>query len=87
MSVIIVKNLLQERLVVACGFNSCDSRALKHRLNSCGIWAWLLPSVRDLPGSGIEPASPALAGGFFTSEPPGKHPLLVLYRAALSQSK
>ena len=26
----------------------------------------------DLPGSGIEPVSPALAGGFFTTEPPGK---------------
>ena len=23
----------------------------------------------DLPGSGIEPVSPALAGGFFTTEP------------------
>ena len=26
---------------------------------------------RDLPNLGIEPASPALAGGFFTPEPPG----------------
>ena len=26
----------------------------------------------DLPDSGIKPMSPALAGGFFTSEPPGK---------------
>ena len=26
----------------------------------------------DLPGSGIEPVSPAWAGGFFTIEPPGK---------------
>ena len=24
----------------------------------------------DLPGPGIEPVSPALAGGFFTTEPP-----------------
>ena len=29
----------------------------------------------DLPGSGIEPASPALAGGFFTTEPPGNQTL------------
>ena len=28
----------------------------------------------DLPRSGIEPMSPALAGGFFTTEPPGKSP-------------
>ena len=26
----------------------------------------------DLPGSGIEPVSPALAGGSFTTEPPGR---------------
>jgi len=26
----------------------------------------------DLPGSGIEPVSPALAGEFFTTETPGK---------------
>ena len=26
----------------------------------------------DLPGPGIKPASPALAGGFFTTESPGK---------------
>ena len=25
-----------------------------------------------LPGPGVEPVSPALAGGFFTTEPPGK---------------
>ena len=26
----------------------------------------------DLPDPGIEPTSPALAGGFFTAEPPRK---------------
>ena len=26
----------------------------------------------DLPNPGIEPVFPALAGGFFTTEPPGK---------------
>ena len=26
----------------------------------------------DLPNTGIEPSSPALAGSFFTTEPPGK---------------
>ena len=26
----------------------------------------------DIPYPGIEPESPALAGGFFTTEPPGK---------------
>ena len=39
-------------------------------------WSGLpFPTPGDLPDSGIEPtfpASPALAGGFFTTEPPGK---------------
>ena len=35
----------------------------------------LFPSLGDLPSSGIEPVCPmssVLAGGFFTTEPPGK---------------
>ena len=36
-------------------------------------WSGLpFPSTGTLPNSGIEPAYPALAGGFFTTEPPGK---------------
>ena len=35
-------------------------------------WSGLpFPSPGDLPEPGIEPASPALAGGFSTTEPPG----------------
>ena len=30
------------------------------------------PSPGHLPDPGIEPMSPVLAGGFFTTEPPGK---------------
>ena len=41
-------------------------------------WGGLLfPPPGDLPDSGIEPTSPtspALAGRFFTTEPPGKSP-------------
>ena len=32
------------------------------------------PPPGDLPDPGMEPASPALAGRFFTTEPPGKPP-------------
>ena len=36
-------------------------------------WSWLpFPTPGDLPDPGIEPTSPALAGGLFTTEPPGK---------------
>ena len=34
---------------------------------------WPFPSPGDLPEPGVELASPALAGGFFTTDsPPGK---------------
>ena len=35
-----------------------------------GVSAFSTPG--DLPDPGIEPTSPALAGGFFTTEPPRK---------------
>ena len=36
-------------------------------------WSELpFPSLGDLPNPGFEPMSPILAGGFFTTEPPGK---------------
>ena len=36
-------------------------------------WSGLpFSSPGDLPDLGIKPTSPALAGGFFTTEPPGK---------------
>ena len=37
-----------------------------------GHLAKLPHGIRDLPGPGIKPVSPALAGRFFTTEPPGK---------------
>ena len=38
-------------------------------------WSGLpFTSPGDLPDSGIKPKSPALAGRFFTTEPPGKPP-------------
>ena len=59
-------------VVVAHGFSSCGSWALEHRLSSCGARAVLLRGMWDLPGPGLEPVSPALAGGFLTTVPPGK---------------
>ena len=52
------------------------SQALEHRLSSCGPQAWQLCSLWGLPGAVITPVSAALAGGFFTTEPPGKPPLV-----------
>ena len=49
-------------IVVARGLSSCGSRGQL----LCGMW--------DLPRPGLEPMSPALAGGFLTTAPPGKSP-------------
>ena len=49
------------------GFSSCGNR-----LNSCGVRAWLLCGMWDLPGPGLESMSPALAGRFLTTVPLGE---------------
>ena len=65
-------------VVVARGLSSCGSRALECRLSSCGAQAQLLRSMWDLPRPGLEPVSPALAGGFSATAPPGKPSFLFL---------
>ena len=68
------------------GFSSCGSRALERRLSSCGTWAQLLHCMWVLPGPGLEPVSPALAGRFSTTSPPGKPSIFVLYSLKLFYS-
>ena len=64
-------------------FSGCGARALGtwasvavvFRLSSCGIQALVAPRgslCGDLPGPGIEPGSPALAGRFSSTVLPGK---------------
>ena len=46
-----------------------------HGIFQARILKWLpFSPPRDHLEPGIEPKSPALAGGFFTTESPGKHP-------------
>ena len=47
-------------------------RLQTRRLSSCGSRAQLLRGIWDLPRPGLEPMSPALAGRFSTTAPPGK---------------
>ena len=47
-------------------------RLQTRRLSSCGSRAQLLHGMWDLPRPGLEPVSPALAGRFSTTAPPGK---------------
>ena len=49
-----------------------EHRLQTRRLSSCGSRAQLLRGMWDLPRPGPEPVSPALAGGFSTTAPPGK---------------
>ena len=51
-----------------------EHRLQTRRLSSCGSRAQLLRGMSDLPGPGLEPVSPALAGRFSTTAPPGKPP-------------
>ena len=49
-----------------------EHRLQTHRLSNCGSWAQLLCGMWDFPRPGLEPVSPALAGRFSTTAPPGK---------------
>ena len=69
---IVVPSLFTEQRLSGCRLSSWGAWALQHRLNSCCAQAWLLCTTWDPPRSGNEPVSPALSGGFFTTETPGK---------------
>ena len=49
-----------------------EHRLQTHRLSNYGSRAQPLRGMWDLPRSGLEPVSPALAGGFSTTAPPRK---------------
>ena len=53
-----------------CSLPGCLSRGFSRQ----EYWSGLpFPSLGDLPNPGIQPVSPALPGGSFTTEQPGKH--------------
>ena len=69
--------LLFSRLVVSDSFaipwTAAYQAPLSTEIPRQEYWSGLLfPCPGDLPDSGIEPSSPALAGEFFTTETPGK---------------
>ena len=49
-----------------------EHRLQTRRLINCGSQAQPLCGMWDLPRPGLEPVSPALAGRFSTTAPPGK---------------
>ena len=66
------------------GFSCCRAGLLGLRLTSRGTGAQLLHHMWNFPGPEIEPESPALAGRFFTIEPPGKPPFLFFIEIQLT---
>ena len=55
-----------------------EHRLQTRRLSNCGSRAQPLRGMWDLPRPGLEPVSPALAGRFSTTAPPGKPHLGIL---------
>ena len=75
-------------LVVEHRFQARGLQQLWHAVfSSCGMRALLLHGMWDLPRPGLEPVSPALAGGFLTTLPPGQsyHRILNIVLCAVQQ--
>ena len=54
------------------GLSPCRAWALgPGGIRVCAAGAQVLPSIWKVPEPGVGPVSPALAGGFFSTEPPG----------------
>ena len=66
-------------LIIAASL-AAEHRLQTRRFSSCGSRAQLLRGMWDLPRPGLEPVSPALAGRFSTTAPPGKplHSLFII---------
>ena len=64
----------QASLVVAHGLHSCNVQTLECAGSVVAACRLSCPTARGIlvPQPGIEPASPALEGGFLTTGPPGK---------------
>ena len=63
-----------------------EHRLQTRRLSSCGSWAQPLHGMWDPPRPGLEPVSPASAGRFSTTAPPGK-PLVYFKIASILSSQ
>ena len=65
-------SLSRPLLLQSTGSRRAGSVVVAHGPSSCGSRAQLLRGMWDLPRPGLEPVSPALAGRFSTTAPPGK---------------
>ena len=78
--------------ILVCGpLTIAASLAVEHklqmcRLSNCGSRDQLLRGMWDLPRPGLEPMSPALAGRFSTTAPPGKPQYFIFEDANINGS-
>ena len=70
----------QTSVVEAHGLSSFCYWGLEHRLSCCDAQACCSTAMWDPPGLEMEAMSPALAGGFFTTQPPGKSICVFIFR-------
>ena len=66
--------LVAQSCLTLCDLMDCSLPGSSvHRISQARVLEWVaIYFSRDHPDTGIEPMSPALAGRFFTTEPPGK---------------
>ena len=62
-----------------------EHRLQTRRLSNCGSRAQSLHGMWDLPRPGLKPVSPALAGRFSTTAPPGKPSVAIFIQRNLFQ--
>ena len=67
---------VREPLTIAASLVA-EHRLQTRRLSNRGSRAQLLLGMWDLPRPGLEPVSPALAGRFSNTAPPGKPPVFI----------
>ena len=69
-----------------CGLQQLQLKGSSAQVQQLCTWANLLLGMWDLSRSGIKPVAPALAGGFFTTEPLGKPQNFLPFKDSLMTS-
>ena len=65
--------LVAKSCLTLCNSMDCSPPGSSvHRISQARVLEWIAHPLGDLTDPGIEPASSALAGQSFTTEPPGK---------------
>ena len=81
--------LVAESCLTLCDPMDCSLPSSSvHGISQARVLKWVAISFsRDLPNPGIKPVSPALAGRFFTTEPPGKPGDSIIVKNMRNQNK